>query len=68
MIIAMPRRSLVVTDESARHPFLMGLPPHVRRGAVAVNRPVNRGLSAQNVKDFLIAYSACFVGVSAFIA
>jgi hypothetical protein len=32
------RRSLVLGDETARHPFLQSLPPHVRTGT----RPVLR--------------------------
>ena len=30
------RRALVLSDESARHPFLASLPPHVRRKVRAV--------------------------------
>lgn len=30
------RRSLVLGDETARHPFLQTLPPHVRSGSVVV--------------------------------
>ena len=95
------RRSLVLGDESAHHPFLQTLPPHVR-----VDRPVasprhdapalapkvvagdwlkryahaaphmvisrarhwRRGLTMQNLREFLLAYCACFVAVVAFIA
>jgi hypothetical protein len=32
------RRSLVLGDETARHPFLQSLPPHVRSGAQPVLR------------------------------
>lgn len=61
------RRSLVLTDESARHPFRASLPPHVCRATRAV--PSRRfGLSAADVKEFLMAYCACFVVASAFIA
>ena len=62
------RRSLVLSDESARHPFLASLPPHVRRG---VEVPVARRgwlITAQDWRDFLMAYCSCFVVVSAFIA
>lgn len=65
----MKRRSLVLTDETARHPFLASLPPHVRRGTEPLQllrRP--RWLSRDSVREFLIAYCACFVAVSAFIA
>lgn len=60
------RRALAHTDESARHPFLASLPPHVRQPA----RPAPakaRFFTVQDVKDFLLAYCACFVAVSTFI-
>jgi hypothetical protein len=64
----MLRRALVVTDEAARHPFLASLPPHVR-GESGLG-PVQRTwqITAQDVKEFLMAYCACFLAVSAFIA
>ena len=62
------RRSLVVTDEAARHPFRMSLPPHVRRGVEQVDVPRSRGITAQDVKEFLMAYCACFICVSAFVS
>lgn len=33
------RRSLVLGDESAHHPFLQSLPPHVRMGQPVACRP-----------------------------
>lgn len=65
----MKRRSLVLTDETARHPFLASLPPHVRRGTEPVQlirRP--RWLSMDEIRDFLVAYCVCFVAVGTFIA
>lgn len=64
----MNRRALVLTDEAARHPFLAGLPPHVR-GSWTIE-PVRQSwrITAQDVKEFLMAYCACFFAVSAFIA
>ena len=104
------RRSLVLGDESAHHPFLQSLPPHVRRGeplhplraapepsrsekaraalgrwrgeavsasqrwshaALAATRRVRSKkmrLSMSDGRDFLLAYCACFLAVSAFIA
>jgi hypothetical protein len=67
------RRSLVVTDESARHPFLQSLPPHVRRGGVAIRAPRNRQIigwkmNLRDVRDFILSYFACFVAVSVYIA
>ena len=65
----MTRRSLVLTDETARHPFLASLPPHVRRGTEPLQLLRSpRWLSLDSVREFLIAYCACFVAVSAFIA
>lgn len=65
----MKRRSLVLTDETARHPFLASLPPHVRRGTEPVQlvrRP--RWLSMDEIRDFLVAYCVFFVAVGTFIA
>jgi hypothetical protein len=62
------RRTLVLTDETARHPFLASLPPHIRLGAEARAIPRQRGWGMQDLRDFLMAYCACFVAVSTFIA
>jgi hypothetical protein len=64
----MIRRALVVTDESARHPFLASLPPHVR--GLRKDGPVQHTwrITTQDAKEFLMAYCACFLAVSAFIA
>lgn len=62
------RRSLVLTDDTARHPFLASLPPHVRRGEAPVRRSGKRGWALHDMRDFLAAYCACFVMVSTFIA
>lgn len=65
----MTRRALVLTDESARHPFLASLPPHVRASRVLVGpAQANWRLTTQDAKEFLMAYCACFLAVSAFIA
>ncbi|HEX7751006.1 MAG TPA: hypothetical protein VF440_01245 [Novosphingobium sp.] len=65
------RRALVLTDETARHPFLRSLPPHVRRGIAPV-RPRERKASGrlgwQDLRDFLSAYCACFVATVTFFA
>lgn len=64
----MIRRTLVITDETARHPFLASLPPHVR-GQVRKSAPQRSWrITVQDVKDFLLAYCACFLAVTAFIA
>ncbi|MFN9377018.1 MAG: hypothetical protein ACK564_08320 [Novosphingobium sp.] len=61
------RRALVVTDETARHPFLASQPPHIRRGIEPIQRTVQKNVSLQDVREFLMAYCACFVAVSAFL-
>jgi hypothetical protein len=61
------RRALVVTDEAARHPFRASLPPHVRRGIEPIRSAVGKHFTLQDVKEFLMAYCACFVAVSAFL-
>ncbi|HYD25691.1 MAG TPA: hypothetical protein VEB68_12940 [Croceibacterium sp.] len=66
----MMRRSLVLTDEVARHPFRASLPPHVR--AVAADdleaRVPWRERIAADVRGFAQAYCACLLAVTAFIA
>ena len=62
------RRALVLTDESTRHPFLAGLPPHVRGHVRAGAAQRIWRITVQDVKEFLMAYCACFLAVSAFIA
>lgn len=62
------RRSFVLTDETARHPFLASLPPHVRQGNPPVRIERKPRLRLADLRDFLVAYCACFVGVSVFIA
>jgi hypothetical protein len=66
------RRSLVLTDEAARHPFLAGLPPHVRAIREEEGEPVPSRfpfrLNGQDVREFAMAYVACLLAVSAYIA
>jgi hypothetical protein len=62
------RRSLVLTDESARHPFLASLPPHIRREEEPVPSRMPWRLEAGDLRDFLFAYCACFLAVSIYIA
>ncbi|MCB5424729.1 hypothetical protein H0274_05625 [Altererythrobacter sp. CC-YST694] len=85
------RRSLVLTDETARHPFRASLPPHVTRGGGPIRpgreiRVVSggevaskgewageshgmQGLAATDgLRQFVLAYCACFVAVGTFIA
>jgi hypothetical protein len=62
------RRSLVLGDESARNPFLRSLPPHVRRGTKPAQARRWGGLGIGDLRDFLMAYCACFMAISTFIA
>jgi hypothetical protein len=62
------RRALVLTDETARHPFLARLAPHVRRGEGPAPARFAGRITAQDMKEFLLAYCACFMAVSAFLA
>ena len=62
------RRALVVTDESARHPFLQSLPPHIRRAEAPVQPRHGWQITVRDWRDFLLSYLACFVAVSAYIA
>ncbi len=71
------RRSLVMTDDTARHPFRASLPPHVKSGRAPILprhggcRPGDRGAgrwTMTDLREFLMAYCACFLAVSAFIA
>ncbi|MEO5708154.1 MAG: hypothetical protein ABIT10_10940 [Alteraurantiacibacter sp.] len=65
------RRALVLTDESARHPFRAMLPMSSRRVDEMENRRswrLNFGLDAGDLRQFASAYSAAFVAVTVFIA
>ena len=64
------RRALVLTDESARHPFRASLPPHWReeRHETAEPRVPWREQAFVEVRGFAQAYCACFVGITTFIA
>jgi hypothetical protein len=70
--LPMMRRILVLTDETARHPFLADLPPHVRGEEAAVPSPDRNwrfvpAVTAEDVRGFLMAYCACLVAVATFI-
>lgn len=63
------RRSLVLVDESARHPFRQSLPPHVRRPfGQDIPKPVRPWVTANDWKGFFAAYCATFVAVMLFIS
>jgi hypothetical protein len=67
----MTRRALVLTDETARHPFLQSLPPHVRRIDPEPDAPPQAPpawrLTAVDLRQFLMAYCATFIAVTVFI-
>lgn len=63
----MKRRFLVLTDETARHPFRARLAPHVRSGGSPLTIKREAGVTAQDVREFLMAYCAGFMAVSLYI-
>ncbi|RYD62766.1 MAG: hypothetical protein EOP58_12640 [Sphingomonadales bacterium] len=62
------RRALVLSDESARHPFRARLPAHVRREPVNAVRTTDWRLSLTDVRGFATTYFATFAATLAFIA
>jgi hypothetical protein len=66
------RRYLVLGDETARHPFLASLPPHVR-GQRSLESPPRTDwrdalrITREDVRGFATSYVACLVAVAAFI-
>ncbi|MDN3645691.1 hypothetical protein QWY75_05660 [Pontixanthobacter aestiaquae] len=62
------RRSLVLTDETAGHPFLASLPPHIRAQVPPVKARTGLRLTRDDIRGFVAAYLGCFVAVSIFIS
>lgn len=65
------RRALVLTDESARHPFRAILPMSSRRLDEVENRRswrLNFGLDAMELKQLACTYSAGFLATTVFFA
>lgn len=62
------RRALVLTDESARHPFRASLPASLRREPVGMVRTTDWRLTASDIRGFATVYFASFACVLAFIA
>ena len=60
------RRSLVLTDEAARHPFRASLPPHVREDRVEARVPWREQLW-HDARGFAQTYCACLLAVTAFL-
>jgi len=61
------RRSLVLTDETARHWFRASLPPHVRSNEYAAPAESLWRLTKDDVRGFVSAYLATFAAVLVFI-
>jgi hypothetical protein len=61
------RRSLVLTDESARHPFRAALPPHVCHVNAPVATRPSWVITRDDVHGFVGAYFACLAAVAVFI-
>ena len=66
----MMRRSLVLTDETARHPFRASLTPSWReeRHELAEPRVPWRERLTADVRGFAETYCACFLAVAVFLA
>lgn len=66
------RRYLVLGDETARHPFLASLPPHVR-GRSSLAPPPRKDwraalrITREDVRGFATSYIACLVAAAAFL-
>jgi hypothetical protein len=61
------RRSLVLTDESARHWFRAILPPHVKRDLIPIPAESLWRLTMDDVRGVASTYVAMTVAVFAFI-
>ena len=62
------RRALVLTDESARHPFRAALPAHLRRTEVPARKANSWRLTAGDIRGAASVYFTTFAAVLAFIA
>lgn len=63
----MMRRSLVLTDEGARHPFRASLPPHVCKVGESEPPPQSWRLTASDVRGVATTYFATFAATLAFL-
>ena len=61
------RRNLVLTDESARHPFRASLPPHVKSELHDIPAESLWRLTQDDVRGFASVYFAVFAAVLVFI-
>jgi hypothetical protein len=62
------RRSLVLTDESARHPFRAVLPPSVKRDLIPIPAESLWRLTMEDVRGFASVYVAATAAILVFIA
>ena len=61
------RRSLVLTDESARHPFRALLPPHIKRDLIPIPAEDLWRLTLADVRGFASVYVAATAAILTFI-
>ena len=61
------RRSLVLTDESACHPFRASLPPSVKASTYDIPAESLWRLTAEDARGFASTYVATFAAVLVFI-
>ncbi len=61
------RRSLVLTDESARHWFRASLPPHVKRDLIPIPAESLWRLTMEDVRGVASTYVSMTLAVIAFI-
>lgn len=61
------RRSLVLTDESAAHPFRASLPPHVKRELLDIPAESLWRLTMEDVRGAASVYVAATAAILAFI-
>ena len=62
------RRSLVLTDESARHPFRASIPPHVLAEEPAVRLRSKFHPTKDDIRGFASTYFATLAAALVFIA
>lgn len=61
------RRSLVLTDETARHWFRASLPPHVKRDLIPIPAETLWRLTLEDVRGVATTYVATSLAIFAFI-
>lgn len=61
------RRSLVLTDESARHWFRASLPPHVKRNLIPIPAEALWRLTMDDVRGVASTYVAATAAILVFI-